>query len=186
MTVKNSAAISVENLVYALLTDEALGTYGTVTPISPVINVKVTPSSSSDVLYAEGRAVETVTSVGVVSVEFEAQDFPLEVQAAMLGHTLDPLTGVMIHNSGDIAPYLALGFKVKKANGKYRHIWLTKGNFEEPGVEAVTQGDKVTFSTPKIKGSFIVPASGDWKYTMDEDSGSAPAVAFLATVYKAV
>ena len=182
--VVHSAAISVENLVFASMTDEALGTYGTVTPISPLINIKVTPSSSSDVLYADGRAVESVTSIGSVGVEFEIQNFPLSVQAVLLGHDLDPITGVMTHSAGDIAPYVALGFKIKKANGKYRSIWLLKGNFEEPSDEAVTQADKVTFSTPKIKGSFITRADGNWKFTADGDEGTTPPADFLGTVYK--
>lgn len=29
-----------------------------------------------------------------------------------------------------IAPTLALGFKSKKNNGKYRYVWLLKGKFE--------------------------------------------------------
>ena len=184
--VVHSTAISVENLVFATLTDEALGTYGSVTPIAPIINVKVTPSSSSDVLYADGRAVERVSTVGEIGVEFEIQDFPLSVQAVLLGHTLDPIEGVMTYASADIAPYVALGFKIKKANGKYRSVWLLKGNFEEPGEEAETRGEKVKFSTPKIKGGFINRSDGKWKYVADEDEGSAAVANFLTTVYKPV
>src|SRR5665647_2395616 len=101
--VVNSAGISVENLVYAPLTDDVSKTYGTVTPISPLINIKVTPASSSTVLYADGRAVERATSLGEIGVEFETQDMPLPVQAVLLGHALDPLTGVMTYNADDVA-----------------------------------------------------------------------------------
>ncbi len=184
MPVVHSAAISVENLVFALLTDETLKTYGTVTPISPLINIKVTPSSSSDLLYADGRAVERVNSIGEIGVEFEAQDLPLSVQAALLGHTLNSTTGVMEYNESDIAPYVALGFQIKKANGKYRSVWLLKGNFQEPGEEVVTQGEKVTFSTPKIKGGFLMRADGNWKYVADGDEGTTPVTNFLTTVYE--
>lgn len=179
----HSSAISVENLVFATLTDDVLKTYGTVTPISPLINIKVTPASSSAVLYADGQAVERVTSLGEISVEFETQDLPLEVQAALLGHTLAPLTGVMTYNVDDTAPYVALGFKIKKANGRYRYVWLLKGNFGELSEEAVTQSDTVTFSTPKLKGGFIVRADGNWKFTADDDAGTTPPTGFLATVY---
>jgi len=184
--VVNSAAISVENLVYATLTDDALNTYGTVTPVAPLINIKVTPASSSAVLYADGRAVERATALGEIGVEFEVQDLPLPVQAGLLGHALDPLTGVMVYNVDDIAPYVALGFKIKKANGKYRHIWLLKGNFEELSEEAATQADKVAFSTPKLKGGFIVREDGNWKFTADDDEGTTPPADFLGTVYSPV
>lgn len=179
----NSAAISVENLVFATLTDDVLKTYGIVTPISPLINIKVTPASSSAVLYADGRAVERATAPGEISVEFEVQDLPLPVQAVLLGHDLNPLTGVMTDNADDVAPYVALGFKIKKANGKYRHIWLLKGSFEDPSVEAATQADKVSFSTPKLKGGFIDRADGNRKFTADDDAGTTPVVGFLGTVY---
>ena len=181
--VVNSAAISVENLVFATLTDDVLKTYGTVTNVSPLINIKVTPASNSAVLYADGRAVERATSLGEISVEFEVQDLPLPVQAVLLGHELAPLTGVMTYNVDDTAPYVALGFKIKKGNGKYRHIWLLKGSFEELSEEAATQADKVSFSTPKLKGGFIVRADGNWKFTADDDAGTTPPVGFLDTVY---
>jgi len=184
-TVKHSAAIGVEDLVYATLTDEALGTYGTVAPISPLINVKVTPKVSADTIYADNIAVERVTTLGDVDVEFETQDLPLEVQAALLGHTLDPLGGVLKYGHDDLAPYVALGFKIKKGNGKYRYVWLLKGKFEDLAEDVTTQEDKAKFSTAKLKGSFM-PRSSDkvWKYTMDEDSATTPIVDFLTTVYK--
>ena len=178
-----STPIGVENLVYATLTDDVLGTYGTVTNIAPLINIKITPKSSSDTLYADNRAIERVTSLGDIDVEFEVQDLPLEIQAAMLGHTLDATKGVMTNNTDDLAPYLALGFKIKKSNGKYRYVWLLKGKFEELSEEASTQEDKTNFQTPKLKGGFVTRADGNWKHTMDEDSATTPITTFLETVY---
>ena len=182
----HSTPIGVENLVYALMTDEVLGTYGTVEGIAPLINVKISPKNNSESLYADNIVVEKVNSLGDIDVEFEVQDLPLEIQAAMLGHTLDPANGVMVHNVIDIAPYLALGFKIRKANGNYRYVWLLKGKFEEPGEEAATQEDKVNFQTPKLKGGFVARADGNWKYTMDEDSATIPITTFLTTVFTEV
>ena len=183
MTVVHSTPVGVEGLVYATLTDETLKTYGTVTPISPLINIKVTPSVNADKLYADNRAVEVVNTMGEIAVEMEVQDLPLEVQAALLGHTLSATTGVMTYDTDDVAPYVALGFKMKKSNGKYRYVWLLKGKFEEYGEEGATQEDKATFNTPTISGTFVVRADGLWKYVMDEDSGTTPPSNFLATVY---
>ncbi|APM39870.1 major tail protein [Clostridium kluyveri] len=118
--VVNSAPIGVENLVYAVLTDETTATYGTPALISPAINVKISPKSNSDTLYADNKAVETVSTLGEVEVELETQDLPLEVQAILLGHTLDAASKVMSYEADDNAPYVAVGFKVKKGNGKYR------------------------------------------------------------------
>lgn len=182
----HSAPIGVENLVIATLTDEANCTYSTVTSVAPLINIKVNPKSNTDTLYADDRAVETVTSLGEIDVEIETQDLPLEIQATMLGHVLDAVTGVMAFKATDIAPYVALGFKIKKANGKYRYVWLLKGKFEELGEEASTQEDKAKFQTPKLKGTFLTRTDGLWKYTMDENSAITPLTNFLATVYSQI
>lgn len=186
-TTVNSAPIGVEGLVFATLTDETLGTYGTVTPVSPLINIKITPKSNADVLYANNRQVERVVALGDIDVEFETQSLPLEVQAIMLGHTLDPITGVMVYNVNDIAPYIAIGFKIKKGNGKYKYVWLLKGSFEELSEEYATQEDKSKFATPKLKGGFMSRNDGLWKYSADEDAGTTPVSdTFLATVFASV
>ena len=179
----NSAPIGVENLVYAILTDETTLTYSSPTLISPAINVKINPKSNSDTLYADNRAVETVTSLGEIDVEIETQDLPLEVQAALLGHTLDSTSKVMCSNVQDSAPYVAVGFKIKKANGKYRYVWLLKGKFSEPEEEHSSQEDKTKFQTPKIKGTFLTRTDGKWKYTADEDSGFTGGAAWFNSVY---
>lgn len=182
----NSAPIGVENLVVALLTDESANTYGEVVDVSPLINVKISPKVNTDILYADDRAVETVTSLGQIDVETETQDVPLEVQALILGHTLDTSNGVMTCNVNDVAPYLALGFKIRKGNGKYRYVWLLQGKFEELSTENATKEDKSKFSTPKLKATFITRKDGNWKHVADQDSAITPVTdAFLANVFSA-
>ncbi|MHC1731972.1 MAG: major tail protein [Bacteroidales bacterium] len=182
MGITHSAPVGVENLVYALLTDEDIPAYDTVKSMAPLINIKVSPKINSESLYADNRKIEIVSSLGDIDVEIEQQDLPLEVQADILGHTLDEAKGVLAYHSNDIAPYLALGFKIKKANGKYRYVWLLKGKFEEYSEEANTTEDKAKFTTPKLKAAFMPRIDGNWKYTADEDSGTVPET-FLSTVY---
>lgn len=182
MTTVNSALVGLENLVYAKLTNEATNVYETPVAIAPAINAKIKPKVNSAILYGDNRAVETVSALGEIEVELEVTDLPLEVVAALLGHSLDAATGVITYNVDDIAPYVALGFKAKKANGKYRYVWLLKGKFEEQEDEYATTEDKVKFTTPKIKGTFVSRSDSNWKYTADEDSGTVP-VGFLSAVY---
>lgn len=182
-TVVNSAPIGVENLVYALLLDETAGTYGTPAMISPAINVKINPKSSIDTLYADNRAVEVITSLGQIDVEIQTQDLPLEVQAALLGHKIDTTSKVMSYDADDIPPYVAIGFKIKKGNRKYRYVWLLKGIFSEQEEEYATQEDKTKFQPPKIKGTFVTRVDGKWKYTADEDSGFTGEATWFTKVY---
>ena len=181
--ITNSAPIGVENLVYAVLTNEKTKTYETPAIISPAIKVKVSPKSNSDTLYADNRAVETVSSMGEIQVEIETQDLPLEVQSVLLGHKLDTTTKVMCYEADDIAPYVATGFKIKKANGKYRYVWLLKGKYSELEEEHGTQEDKPKFHTPKLKGVFVTREDKKWKYTADEDSGFTGGATWFTKVY---
>jgi phi13 family phage major tail protein len=182
MPIVNSAATGITKLVYAIMTDEVLETYGPVKEAPPLINIKVTPKSDTATLYANNVAVETATSLGNIPVEFETQDMPLEVQADFLGHTLDAALGTLTYNTNDQAPYLALGYERTKANGKSRFVWLYKVKFEEIGEEGKTQEEKITFQTPKVAGLGIANKNGDWKKVADEDTKGTPILDFLATV----
>ncbi len=162
--------IGLKELTYAKLKndDETGVSYDAVKKIIGAINASIKPKSSSETLYADDGAADTVSALGETEVEFEVKDIPLAIQADLLGHTVK--NGVLIKNASDIAPYVAIGFKALKSNGKYRFMWLLKGRFELLEENYETKGDKVNFQTPKIKGSFIkVDATGDWQYTGDED-----------------
>jgi len=186
-TVVNSTPTGVEGLCYAVLTDEILNTYSEVVNIAPLVNIKVTPKVSGDSLYADNLPIERLVVLGEIDVEIETSDLALEVQAGLLGSTFDAIKGVLTHSFNDIAPYVALGFKIRKANGKYRYVWLLKGMFQEVIVEGATQADKAVFTTPKISAVFLARKDGNWKYTADDDSGSTPVnTTFLAAVYPGV
>ena len=99
----NSATTGVKKLVYAIMTDELLETYGTVKPAPPLINIKVAPKVDVATLYADNQPAETATVVGDIAVDYEVQDMPLEVQADFLGHVLDPTLGTLTYNVNDNA-----------------------------------------------------------------------------------
>lgn len=180
---KNSANKSIKKLVYAVMTDETAETYGAVKDVSPLIDIKITPKVNAATLYADGYAVENVSAVGDIAVDIETQDMPLELQADFSGHVLDATTGTMKYNVGDTPPYIAIGYQRVKGNGKNRYVWLYKVKFQELAEEGHTQGETVTFQTPKITGVGVANKNGDWKAVADEDSGTTPAtVAYLATV----
>ena len=50
---------------------------------------------------------------------------------------------------------MAVGFRAKKANGKYRYYWLYKVKFGIPATNLATKGDSITFSTPTIEGTIM-------------------------------
>lgn len=162
--------VGLRDLHYAILTkDDTTGVaYQTPVKIAGAINAKISPKSETATLYADDGPDETATTLGEIDVELEVKDLPLEVQAALLGHTISG--GVLVKKSEDIAPYVALGFKSAKSNGKNRYVWLMKGQFQLPEQEYKTKEGKPAFQTPKIKGTFIKRQyDGMWQKIADED-----------------
>lgn len=162
--------VGLKDLHYAIVTkDDSTGVaYQAPVKIVGAINAKISPKSETQTLYADDGPSETATTLGEIEVEFEAKDLPLPVQAALLGHTMS--NGILIKSASDTAPYVALGFRSQKSNGKYRFVWLFKGRFETPEQEYQTKEDKPSFQTPKLKGTFVKRDYDErWQIIGDED-----------------
>jgi len=162
--------IGFKDLHYALLTvdDDIAIDYSIPIKIAGAIDAKISPKVSTKTLFADDGPDEVSSTLGEIDVEIQVKDLPLDAQAALLGHTVTG--GVLTKNSGDIAPYLALGFKSKKTNGKYRYVWLLKGKFHLQEQEYKTQEDTPEFQTPSIKATFVKRQhDGDWQKIADED-----------------
>ncbi|WDU84208.1 major tail protein [Caloramator sp. Dgby_cultured_2] len=159
-----------KDLYYAKLTkDDATGvTYETPILTAGAISAKVSPKSDTQTLYADDGAFETASQLSEITVELELADLPLSVQADLLGHTVT--NGVLEAKNTDQAPYVAIGWRSLKSNGKYRYYWLLKGKFQIPDDESKTKEDKANFQTAKITGTFVARIyDGKWKMVGDED-----------------
>lgn len=163
--------IGVSDLYYALLIDDPLsGTaiYQTPKRVPGVISANVNPNGSNETLFADDGPYETASTIGQIGLELNVADLPIEMQAEILGHTLT--AGVLIRKASDVPPWLAVGFKSLKSNGKYRYTWLGKGKFALPEQANKTKGDSVEFNTPTISGSFVKrECDGEWERHIDED-----------------
>lgn len=76
----------------------------------------------------------------------------------LTGATTDD-NGVLISTSEDGGKPVAVGFRAKKANGKYRYFWLYRVKFGVPSTNLATKGDSITFSTPTVRAPFPVVIS---------------------------
>jgi phi13 family phage major tail protein len=74
--------------------------------------------------------------------------FSLASRAKLQGAKV--IKGVLIENKDDIPPTIALGFKFKKNNGKYRYVWLLKGKFELATDEYDTEVEKPMAQSAKL------------------------------------
>lgn len=166
--------IGLRNVVYAKLINDVAGvtptTYDVVKPIAGAITANINPNSSNETLFADDGPYETASTIGQITLELNVADLPLEVQADIFGHTLTA-EGVLIRKSADVPPWLAVGFKSLKSNGKYRYTWLAKGKFSLPEQNNETKGDSISYNTPTASGSFVKRESDDeWERHIDEDA----------------
>lgn len=168
------ATIGLRDVYYAILTDDVAG--GTATYEAPVrmvgaISANVNPNTSTATLFADDGPADTAATLGEISLELNMADIDLQTQATLLGHTYED--GVLKKKGADVPPWVAIGFRTLKSNGKYRYYWLSKGKFAAPEDDLATKGDSIEFKTPTISGSFVKRDSDDeWERVGDEDDAA--------------
>jgi phi13 family phage major tail protein len=167
--------IGLSNVVVAeLLTDEigSPATYEAPVRIPGAMTANVNPNTSTETLFADDGPYETATTIGGITLSLNVADLDLATQAKLFGHTMTA-EGVLIRKSGDTPPWVAVGFKSLKSNGKYRYTWLAKGKFGLPEQNNETKGDSVSFQTPTTEGSFVKRETDDeWERHIDEDTAA--------------
>ena len=179
--------IGCDNLVYAIMktedTPSAAPVYDKPVAAPGVISVNINPNTSQETLFADDGPYDTATTLGKVEVEINKAELTSENKSDLLGHAIDEKGGV-VYSDSDVPPWVAIGFRTLKSNGKYRFVWLYKGKFTDPEDNNETKGDSINFQTDTIKGQFVklsnqVTIGGSpkrlWKYEMDADSTSADA-----------
>jgi len=174
----NGVRVGLKDIYYATLTSDASdgAVYGTPVKITGAITANINPNPSIETLYADDGPMEVSSQMGQVTLELNVADLTLSQQAVLLGHTA-PSSGVMLKKSTDTPPWLAIGFKSKKSNGKYRYIWLLKGKFSEPEINHETQNDSVNFQSPTITGNFVKREYDDaWIKLGDEDESGGSGI----------
>ena len=169
------ALIGFDMCHYAILSTDSAGgaTYETPVRIVGAISANINPNSSEETLFADNGPMESSTALGAVDLELSCADFPLDVQAVLLGHKYNK--GFIERSSTDTPPFIAIGGRALKSNGKYRYFWLLKGKMSQPEQERKTKGDSVEYQTPTIKGSFVKRDFDNlWITEFDEDGTGAP------------
>ena len=96
---------------------------------------------------------------------------------------------VLISASEDGGDPVAVGFRAKKSNGKYKYYWLYRVKFGIPATNLATKGDSITFSTPTIEGTILrrnkADAGGKHPWKAEALEGDTPA-ATITGWYKEV
>jgi len=150
------ATIGLDRLYYAKITEDANGdeTYDTPIPLAKAISAELSVELAEATLYADDGASESLRNFKMVHSLLESDDIGVEAASDLTGATIDD-NKVLISTSEDGGDPVAIGFRAKKANGKYRYFWLYRVKFGIPATNLATKGDSITFSTPTIEGTVI-------------------------------
>lgn len=193
------ATIGLDKLYYATITEatqESTGvhigdeTYGTPVQLAKAISADLSVELTEATLYADDGAAEIVKEFKQGTLSLNVDDIGATAAAALTGVKVDD-NGVIISASENGGNPVAIGFRAKKANGRYKYFWLYKVKFGIPATNLATKGDSITFSTPTIEGTVIrrnkLDANSEhpWKAEVTEgDTGVSAAT--IAGWYNAV
>lgn len=176
------ATIGLDKLYYATITDDENGEeiYGTPTQLAKAISAELSVELAEATLYADDGAAEIVKEFKNGTISLGVDDIGSTTAAALTGVTVDK-NNVVVSNSEDGGDPMAVGFRAKKSNGKYKYYWLYRVKFGIPATNLATKGDSITFSTPTIEGTVLRRNKPDtsgkhpWKAEVTEGDKDVPA-----------
>ena len=150
------ATIGLDKLYYAKITEDAAGdeTYGTPIPLAKAISAELSVELAEATLYADDGAAEVIKEFQSGTLALGVDDIGAAAAGDLTGATIDD-NKVLISASEDSGAPVAIGFRAKKPNGKYRYFWLYRVKFGIPATNLATKGDSITFSTPTIEGTIL-------------------------------
>ena len=150
------ATIGLDKLYYANIEEDEQGyeTYGEPQVLAKAMTADLTVELNEATLYADDGAAEVVKEFKSGTLSLGVDDIGAAVASDLTGTTID-VNGVVISTSEDGGKPVAVGFRAKKSNGKYRYFWLYRVKFGIPATNLATKGDSITFSTPTIEGTIM-------------------------------
>jgi len=148
------ATIGLDSLYYAKITEDQNGieTYGTPKVLAKAMTAELSVELIEAILYADDGASEVVKEFKSGALTLGIDDIGSLVAQDLTGCKIDS-NNVVVSRSEDGGSPVAVGFRAKKANGKYRYFWLYRVIFSVPATTLATKGDSITFSSPTIEGT---------------------------------
>lgn len=175
------ATIGLDRLYFAPITEDANGdeTYGAPERLAKAMTVEMEIEVLEATLYADDGPAETVKEFGTGTIKLGVDDIGVNTAEKLTGAQIDDNHVIISQSEGGGKP-VAVGFRAKKSNGKYRYMWLYRVIFGIPTTNLTTKGEEVGFSTPEIEGTILRRNKLDglgchpWKAEVNEDDTAVP------------
>ena len=150
------ATIGLDKLFYSKITEDEDGneTYAVPVSLAKAMTAELSVELAEATLYADDGAAEIVKEFQSGTLSLGVDDIGAAVAEDLTGAKIDD-NKVLISASEDGGAPVAVGFRAKKANGKYRYFWLYRVKFGIPATNLTTKGESIEFSTPTIEGPVL-------------------------------
>lgn len=136
------ATIGLDKLYYAKITEDENGneTYASPVQLAKAMTADLSVELAEATLYADDGASEIVKEFKSGTLSLGVDDIGASTASDLTGATIDA-NGVVVSTSEDGGEPVAVGFRAKKSNGKYKYYWLYRVKF---GIPAQTLLPRVT------------------------------------------
>lgn len=128
-------------------------TAGTPVKMARVIKAKISDKFTSEKLYSDDGVEGMLQAYEGTDVELEVNTLAAADRAAFFGQAY--LNGFLLKSAEDEAPEVALGYRVRRLNGKFDFVWMYCGRFAQGNEENYeTEAASKTAQTNTVKGEF--------------------------------
>lgn len=150
------ATIGLDQLYYSKITEGANGdeTYANPVSLAKAISADIAVELNEASLFADDAEAESIKAFKSGKLTLGVDDIGVTAAQDLTGASVDD-NGVLVASTEDQSPYVAIGFRAMKANGKYRYFWLYRVKFAVPSTSLATKGDSIAFQTPTIEGTIM-------------------------------
>jgi phi13 family phage major tail protein len=128
-------------------------TAGTPVKMARAIKAKISDKFTSEKLYSDDGVEGMLQAYEGTDVELEVNTLAAADRAAFFGQAY--LNGFLLKSAEDEAPEVALGYRVRRLNGKFDFVWMYCGRFAQGNEENYeTEVASKTAQTNTVKGEF--------------------------------
>lgn len=128
-------------------------TAGTPVKMARAIKAKISDKFTSEKLYSDDGVEGMLQAYEGTDVELEVNTLAAADRAAFFGQAY--LNGFLIKSAEDEAPEVALGYRVRRLNGKFDFVWMYCGRFAQGNEDNYeTEAASKTAQTNTVKGEF--------------------------------
>ena len=128
-------------------------TAGTPVKMARAIKAKISDKFTSEKLYSDDGVEGMLQAYEGTDVELEVNTLAAADRAVFFGQAY--LNGFLLKSAEDEAPEVALGYRVRRLNGKFDFVWMYCGRFAQGNEENYeTEAASKTAQTNTVKGEF--------------------------------